>query len=257
MSKLIRDKKLNLVTATSGKEAVEKIKEGGVECVILDHNLPDLSGLQVLQQLNDDPQAEIPKVIVYTAKQLTQEENLKLSEYTGCIVVKGPRSSERLLDELHLFLNSISPPPSPKNEDKKAPANFNGKEEKVLKGRNVLLVDDDMRNNYAVAKVLQKAGMEITMAENGKMGIEKLDKEKDTIEIVLMDIMMPVMDGYEAIKTIRKKKNYKKLPIIAMTAKAMAEDRKKCLDVGASDYLTKPIDIDKLISLIKVWLNKS
>ena len=166
------------------------------------------------------------------------------------MVVKGEASSEeRLKDEVSLFLNSVSKPVVKRKKPAAKPASGDDQ----LKGRKLLLVDDDLRNTFALSKALQKYEIDITIADNGELALEQLNNNPD-MEIVLMDIMMPVMDGYEATKKIREQERFKNLPVIALTAKAMADDRDKCINAGASDYLTKPVDIDQLVAMLKVWL---
>jgi CheY-like chemotaxis protein len=183
-------------------------------------------------------------VVVYSGRDLSPEENLQLRQYTDAIVVKGARSPERLLDEVSLFLHSIQHAPRHATEPR------HGEE---LKGRRVLLVDDDMRNLFALSKVMRGWGLAVTMAQDGSKALKALE-DSPTAELVLMDIMMPGMDGYETIRAIRAQAAFAQLPIIALTAKAMRGDREKCLEAGASDYLSKPVDIDKLASLLRVWL---
>jgi CheY-like chemotaxis protein len=184
---------------------------------------------------------------VYSGRDLSREENLKLRQYTDAIVVKGARSTERLLDEVSLFLHSIQQAP------RRSAAGSAAKGE--LAGRRVLLVDDDMRNLFALSKVLRGWGLQVSMAQDGYKALKML-ADDEAPELVLMDIMMPGMDGYETIRTIRAQPPFADLPIIALTAKAMLGDREKCLEMGASDYLSKPIDIDKLASMMRVWLQR-
>jgi CheY-like chemotaxis protein len=194
----------------------------------------------------------MPPVIVYTGKELTVEENNKLKKYAESIIVKGVKSEDRLLDETALFLHRVV-----KNmpEQKQEIITSLHSKDATLKGKKVLIVDDDMRNLFALSKVLDEKGMIIREAENGQTALDIVNKEND-IHIILMDIMMPVMDGFETMKRIRKIHRLSKLPIIALTAKAMKDDYEKCLEAGASDYLSKPIDVERLVSLMNVWLYK-
>jgi CheY-like chemotaxis protein len=194
----------------------------------------------------------IPPIIVYTGKELTKEENNELQKYAETIIVKGIKSEERLLDETALFLHRtiINLPKSKQNI-----INNLYDKETMFHSKKILLVDDDMRNVFALSKILAERGMEIIKAENGITALEMLDKHTD-IDMVLMDIMMPEMDGYEAMRKIRSQIKFKNLPVIALTAKAMKEDKQKCIDAGANDYITKPIDIERLLSLMRVWLSK-
>ena len=231
--------------ASSGEEAFEKIGQTSYDCIVLDLNLPGMSGLELLQKLS--VQGSIPPVVVYSGRELSREENLAVRQYTDSIVIKGARSPERLLDEVSLFLHSIRDTRQASDSAAAAPSHDG------LRERNVLLVDDDMRNLFALSKVLRDWGVRVTMAQDGQKALQVLD-ENPQIELVLMDIMMPGMDGYEATRAIRARPNLASLPIIALTAKAMRGDRERCLEAGANDYLSKPIDLDKLASLMRMWL---
>jgi CheY-like chemotaxis protein len=200
--------------------------------------------MELLEHLAATPSG-VPPVVIYSGRDLSREENLKLRQYTDAIVVKGARSPERLLDEVSLFLHSIQH--APRRAAGQSPP---GEE---LRGHSVLLVDDDMRNLFALSKVMRGWGLAVTMAQDGQKALKSLEDNPAT-ELVLMDIMMPGMDGYEAMRAIRAQPRFAQLPIIALTAKAMRGDREKCLEAGASDYLSKPVDIDKLVSLLRVWL---
>lgn len=231
-------------------EAIKVLREKQFDCVILDLGLPDMTGFELLKKLDEDQNTEVPPVIIYTGKELSKEENKELKKYAESIIIKGVKSEERLLDESALFLHRVVDRlPSNKQEiittlhDRDA----------VFRDKKVLLVDDDMRNVFALSKILDEKGLKVIEAENGKVAVEKLEKEKD-IDIVLMDIMMPVMDGYEAMRQIRKHPEFRTLPILALTAKAMKDDYDKCIEAGANDYLPKPISIEKLTSLMHVWL---
>ncbi|MBA4788753.1 MAG: response regulator [Rhizobiales bacterium] len=242
VQKLISRDGTQVVGAASGEEAVERIADTEFDCIILDLGLPGMSGFDVLERLAERPR-QIP-VVIYSGRDLTNEESLRLRGYTDSIVIKGALSPERLLDEVSLFLHSV------RHEPTALPANPDGD----MEGRHVLLVDDDMRNIYALAKVLRGKGMRVTLAQDGVKALGQLDAHPD-VEIVLMDIMMPVMDGYEAMTEIRKRGGaFARLPIIALTAKAMKDDREKCLAAGASDYMSKPIDVPRLLSMIRAWL---
>jgi CheY-like chemotaxis protein len=203
-----------------------------------------MSGVEMLQHMADSDSG-VPPVVIYSGRELDREESRKLRQYTDSIVVKGARSPERLLDEVSLFLHSIQ------HNGHRASAKKPVGDE--LKGHSVLLVDDDMRNLFALSKVLRGWGLLATMAQDGEKALKTL-AENPPPDIVLMDIMMPGMDGYETIRAIRAQSAFAQLPIIALTAKAMRGDREKCIEAGASDYLSKPIDIDKLGSMIRVWL---
>ncbi len=231
--------------ASSAEEALEKIAKTGYDCIVLDLGLPGMSGLDLLEKLADS--GSIPPVVVYSGRELSREENLRIRQYTDSIVIKGARSPERLLDEVSLFLHSIRD--ASQSRSATSVASHDG-----LHGRHVLLVDDDMRNLFALSKVLRGWGMQVSMAQDGHKALQML-AENQQVELVLMDIMMPGMDGYEATRAIRAQPSLARLPIIALTAKAMRGDREQCLEAGANDYLAKPIDVDKLASMMHVWLH--
>ncbi|MCL6269075.1 response regulator [Sansalvadorimonas sp. 2012CJ34-2] len=242
--------KCELITAKSAAYARTLIKEHSFNSIILELNLPDESGDKLLQSLKEEFGDSLPPVIINTSEDIDRERFKELGQSSGTMVVKGEESSDqRLKDEVQLFLNSVAKPASKRRKPAVKPVTGDSQ----LKGRKVLLVDDDLRNTFALSKALQRFEMDITIADNGELALEQLEKNP-SIEVVLMDIMMPVMDGYEATKKIREQERFKNLPVIALTAKAMADDRDKCIQAGASDYLTKPVDIDKLVGMLKVWL---
>ncbi|HSX62932.1 MAG TPA: response regulator [Tahibacter sp.] len=230
--------------AASGREGLDALRERHFDCLVLDLQLPDMSGFDFL-----DEYARLdgtPPVVIHSARDLSSDESLKLRQYTDSIVIKGSRSPQRLLDEVRLFLHSIRKPGAhpPRREL-----------DSSLSGRSVLVVDDDMRNIFALSKTLRAKGLNVLMAQDGMKALRQLE-ENAQIQLVLMDIMMPGMDGYETIREIRKRPPFARLPIIAITAKAMRGDRDRCLEAGASDYLSKPLDIDKLLSMMRVWLQR-
>jgi CheY-like chemotaxis protein len=237
---------LEIDEAESGEDALQKAGQTRYDCIVLDLGLPGMSGVEMLQHMADSDSG-VPPVVIYSGRELDREESRKLRQYTDSIVVKGARSPERLLDEVSLFLHSIQ------HNGHRASAKKPVGDE--LKGHSVLLVDDDMRNLFALSKVLRGWGLLATMAQDGEKALKTL-AENPPPDIVLMDIMMPGMDGYETIRAIRAQSAFAQLPIIALTAKAMRGDREKCIEAGASDYLSKPIDIDKLGSMIRVWLTQ-
>ncbi|RLB87679.1 MAG: histidine kinase, partial [Deltaproteobacteria bacterium] len=218
------------------------------DCMILDLGLEDMSGFELLEKIRDHEACSKIPVIVYTGRDLTLEEDKQLQKYTDSIIIKGVKSSERLLEESALFLHRVEAD-LPREKQKILKVGHDKKA--VLSEKTVLLVDDDMRNVFALSSVLEEKQMTVLIARDGMEGVKKANEHKE-IDIVLMDIMMPRMDGYEAIQEIRKTK--KKLPIIALTAKAMKGDRNKCIEAGANDYLAKPVDPDRLISMLRVWL---
>ena len=252
VTRLIANKDVEICAVGTGLEAHEKLLTEAYDCVILDLSLPDISGFELLNRLTQDEHVSLPPVVVYTGRELTSDEYKELSEYTSSIVIKGASSPERLLDETTLFLHSVES--SLPNEQRNIIQMLHSPEQ-LLKGRKVLLVDDDLRNTYALSKVLREHGLVVSMADNGELALQKLEQEQG-IELVLMDIMMPVMDGYEAMRKIRQQAKFNKLPMIALTAKAMPEDRAKSIEAGANDYCTKPVDVDRLMSMMRVWLFK-
>ncbi|GLQ52121.1 response regulator [Dyella flava] len=241
---LLNQDDVSIDEATSGEEALQKISETGYDCIVLDLGLPGISGVEMLEKLAQT--GSIPPVVVYSGRELSREENLRIRQYTDSIVIKGVRSPERLLDEVSLFLHSIRQGTGPQAI---APSpTYDG-----LSGHHVMLVDDDMRNLFALSKVLRGWGLQVTMAQDGQKALQSL-QEHNSVELVLMDIMMPGMDGYEVTRAIRAQPSLSHLPVIALTAKAMRGDREQCLEAGANDYLSKPIDLDKLASMMHVWL---
>ncbi|MDZ7742565.1 MAG: response regulator [Bacteroidota bacterium] len=251
IKKLIGQDDVRITDASNGEDALNLIKENKFDCVVLDLGLPDMSGFELIKKL-DKEISEKPPVIIYTGKDLTREENEELQKYAETVIIKGVKSDERLVDETALFLHRVVENMPEKQQEMIEKLH---KSEDIFKDKKVMLVDDDMRNVFALTKVLNEKGIRVIRAENGKAALDLLEKEKE-IDLILMDIMMPVMDGYEAIKNIRKIRQLDKVPIIALTAKAMKEDREKCINAGANDYMTKPIKVDKLLSLMRVWLYK-
>jgi CheY-like chemotaxis protein len=197
-----------------------------------------------------DDRITFPPVIIYTGKALSAEEEEKLRSYSSSIIVKGARSPERLLDEVTLFLHSVEADLPVERQKQLVEVRSR---ESIFEGRTVLIVEDDVRNVFALSSLLEPRGLKTVIARNGREALEILSRS-DAVDLVLMDVMMPEMNGIEATKEIRKQRRYKTLPIIALTAKAMADDRQECLDAGASDYLSKPIDVDMLLSLLRVWM---
>ena len=251
ITKLLKSEKIKTHMVRQGMEALKLLREKKFDCLILDLDLPDITGLELLDEIGADNSLTKPPVIVYTASELTHEENQKLMQFADSIVIKGINSQDRLLSEITLFLHTVTTS-IPGAQQKTT--SMTREKDLVLKDRKILLVDDDMRNTFALSKVLTKRGMKVILADNGKMALEKMQEEPDT-DLVLMDIMMPIMDGYEAIEKIREQDQFSDLPIIALTAKAMKGDRQKCIDIGASDYMAKPVDVDRLLSLMKIFLD--
>jgi signal transduction histidine kinase/CheY-like chemotaxis protein/HAMP domain-containing protein len=244
---LLQSTHADIVEVSTGIEAFKQIRETNYDCVILDLQLPDFTGNKLLAKLADAKIA-IPNTIIYTEKDLSREEHRELSKYTNSIILKGLKSDERLMDEVTLFLHHVSTT-MPNNPEIKIPEI----DDSIFKGKKVLIVDDEIRNVFALGKILEDREMEVLEAENGKVAIEVL-QNNPSIDIVLMDIMMPEMDGYEAMKIIRQKPKIKNIPIICLTAKAMKEDYEKAISSGANDYLSKPVDENQLFSMLKIWL---
>jgi len=238
--------------AGSGEEALEALELQRYDCMVLDLKLPEMGGFALLEKLKEDPRYSSIPVIVYTGKELTRREETKLKKFAESIVVKDASSPERLLDETSLFLHRVE---GKLPQEKRRMLEQLHSAEEVFNHKKILVVDDDVRNVFALTSVLESHGMEVMYAENGEDGIDLLQRHPE-IDLVLMDIMMPGMDGYETIRAIRSEEGFKQLPIISLTAKAMKGDREKSIASGASDYITKPVDTDQLLSLMRVWLYK-
>lgn len=247
---LINDEDIEITAVALGGEAIELLRNNIYDCMIIDLKLPDMQGPELLQRMSTEAICCFPPVIVYTGRNLTREEEADLLKYSRSIIIKGARSPERLLDEVTLFLHKVESQLS--SERQSMLKTLRGRD-RALEGRRVLLVDDDVRNIFALSGALEQKGALVEIARDGQEAINKLDEIKD-IDVVLMDVMMPGMDGLEATRRIRQNQSFQKLPIIAVTAKAMKDDQEQCLKAGASDYLAKPIDIDRLYSLLKVWM---
>jgi CheY-like chemotaxis protein len=236
----------------SGAEALEKLREQAADCVVLDLRLPDMTGFEVLENLKADPHLSDIPVIVFTGRELSPEEDAQLHTMARSIVVKGVESPERLLDETALFLHRvITDLPA---EKQRMLERLNSSDEDLV-GRTVLLVDDDARNIFALSSVLERRGMQVLTATTGEEAI-KLVESTPELALVLMDIMMPEMDGYQTTGHIRANPKFRRLPIIALTAKAMKGDREKCLEAGASDYLAKPVNTEQLLFALRMWLHR-
>ena len=237
-------------SAYTGHEAYEMLLKESYDCIIVDLGLPDMSGFELIEKIKENSLIKAIPIIVYTGRDLTTEEKNILNRLASAVVLKTANSQERLLDETTLFLHRVE---SKLPKEKQSIIRKLHKTEEILKFKKVLVVDDDIRNVYSLTNALEEQEMTCFIAENGKIALKVLD-ENPTIDIILMDIMMPEMDGYEATKAIRHIQKYDKVPIIAITAKAMKGDREKCLSVGMSDYISKPINIEQLLSLMRVWL---
>lgn len=250
MVALLAENDVEIVVAGSGMAAIEQLAAQDFDCMVLDLGLADMSGFDLLERLQATQDTQNIPVIIHSGKDLNHEDERKLRRFAESIIIKGAKSPERLLNEVSLFLHLVE---SKLHPSKQRMIRTALDKEAMLEGRKVLLVDDDMRNVFSLSSVLAEKHMEIIEAENGREALAKLAEHPD-IGLVLMDVMMPEMDGYTAMREIRKNPAFTMLPIIAMTAKALKGDQEKCIAAGASDYIAKPIDVDKLFSLIRVWL---
>ncbi|WP_426071371.1 response regulator [Janthinobacterium sp. DSP2-3-3] len=249
---LISDDDVEITAVALGEQALELLKTQIFDCMIIDLKLPDIQGNELLERMEHEELCSFPPVIVYTGRNLSREEEADLMKYSRSIIIKGARSPERLLDEVTLFLHKVE---SELSSERQGMLQQVRSRERVFEGRKILLVDDDVRNIFALTNALEQKGVVVEIGRNGFEAISKLNS-MDDIDLVLMDVMMPGMDGLEATRLIRADGRYNKLPIIAITAKAMKNDQEECLQAGASDYLAKPIDLDRLYSLLRVWMPK-
>ncbi|WP_277189149.1 response regulator [Caballeronia sp. BR00000012568055] len=247
---LISDADVEITPVEYGQDALDLLKTTIFDCMIIDLKLPDMQGGDLLRKMAATDSYSFPPVIVYTGRNLTHDEEAELMRYSQSIIIKGARSPERLLDEVTLFLHKVE---TDLSADRQAMLHVSRSRDRVLDGRRVLLVDDDIRNIFSLSSALEHQGLHVDIGRNGFEAIDTLEKNPD-IDVVLMDMMMPGMDGLEATRRIREDARFRKLPIIAITAKAMKDDQEQCLAAGASDYLAKPIDIDRLYSLLRVWM---
>jgi CheY-like chemotaxis protein/GAF domain-containing protein/HAMP domain-containing protein len=243
---------IDIVSKNTGAEAFEALREQPFDCAVLDLHLPDMSGFEVLERLRDDEALSEMPVVVFTGKELSPEEDAQLHTLARSVVVKGVESPERLLDETALFLHRVI---YELPADKQQMLDRLHRSDDDLVGQKVLVVDDDVRNIFALSSVLERRGMTVLTAGTGREAIATLESTPE-LAIVLMDIMMPEMDGYETMQVIRQNPSFRRLPIIALTAKAMKGDREKCLEAGASDYLAKPVNTEQLLSALRMWLHR-
>ncbi|MEG1042109.1 MAG: response regulator, partial [Pseudomonas sp.] len=250
IARLIGDDDIEITAVGMAQEALDLLRENLYDCMIIDLKLPDMLGNELLKRMSTEDICAFPPVIVYTGRNLTRDEEADLLKYSRSIIIKGARSPERLLDEVTLFLHKVE---STLSHERQRMLKTARSRDKVFEGRKLLLVDDDVRNIFALTSALEHKGAIVEIARNGREAIERLEQHQD-VDLVLMDVMMPEMDGYEATRLIREQPRWRKLPIIAVTAKAMKDDQQRCLQAGANDYLAKPIDLDRLFSLIRVWL---
>jgi CheY-like chemotaxis protein/signal transduction histidine kinase/HAMP domain-containing protein len=243
---------IEILTVDNGGDALTTLRGAACDCVVLDLRLPDMTGFEVLEEIRSDPKLVDVPVVVFTGRELSPDEDSRLHAMARSIVVKGVESPERLLDETSLFLHRVITELPP--EKQRMLERLNNSDEDLV-GRTALLVDDDARNIFALSSVLERRGMNVLTATTGREAID-LVTTRPEIAIVLMDIMMPHMDGYQTIAAIREHPAYRRLPIVALTAKAMKGDREKCLEAGASDYLAKPVNTEQLLSALRMWLHR-
>jgi CheY-like chemotaxis protein len=243
---------IDVTIAGTGAQALEAVTEKTFDCVVLDLRLPDMSGFDVLERFRDIESLSNLPVVVFTGKDLSPDEDARLRVLARSVVVKGVESPERLLDETALFLHRVVtdlPPEKQRMLDRLHHS------DDALVGKKVLVVDDDVRNIFALSSVLERRGMIVLTAGTGREAIATLESTPD-VAIVLMDIMMPEMDGYETMQVIRQNQSFRRLPIVALTAKAMKGDREKCLEAGASEYLAKPVNTEQLLSALRMWFHR-
>src|SRR5678815_1517016 len=241
---------IELVAVATGGEALEAMLDKSFDCIVLDLRLPDMTGFELLEKVHSEPTLMDVPVVVFTGKELTDEEQMRLKAMAKSIVLKDVQSPERLLDATALFLHRVvASLPDEKQKMLERLYSSNA----IRRGRKVLVVDDDARNIFALTSLLENQEMDVISATNGRNAIDILQNTSD-VSIVLMDIMMPDMDGYETIREIQKDPEFRTVPILALTAKAMKDNREKCLNAGASDYIAKPDNTDQLLSLMRVWL---
>lgn len=253
--RLFDTRNVETITAGTAAECLEHLRTQTFDCMVLDLSLPDASGYDLLEKISVERDYSFPPVIVYTGRELSIDEEQKLRRYSKSIIIKGAKSPERLLDEVTLFLHQVVSdlPPDKQKMIEKA-----RHRDSILEGRRILVVEDDMRNIYAITNIFEPLGALVQVARNGREALEALESSgkdpQSRIHLVLMDVMMPEMDGLTATREIRKRKEWAKLPVIMLTAKAMKDDHERCIDAGANDYMAKPIDVEKLLSLVRVWM---
>lgn len=250
--RLLQTDNVETVAAEDASSALAQLERSTFDCMVLDLSLPDRTGFELLEEMSRKDEYSFPPVIVYTGRALSNEEEQRLRRLSHSIIIKGARSPERLLDEVTLFLHQVESELPPERQRMLRDVRHR---EAIFEGRSVLIVEDDVRNIFALSSLLEPKGAKIEIARNGREALNVL-KEKPGIDLVLMDIMMPEMDGFQAMREIRKQPAFARLPIVALTAKAMADDREQCIEAGANDYIAKPVDVDKLLSLARVWMAK-
>jgi len=254
---LLSNEDVLITTVETAAEALRELRTTTFDCMVMDLTLPDVSGYELLEQMSQQEEVSFPPVIVYTGHSVSRDEEQRLRRFSKSIIIKDARSPERLLDEVTLFLHQVeSTLPLERQRMLQAARD----RDRALNDRRILVVEDDARNIFALSSVLEPKGVKLEIARNGREALEALARSQApggrAIDLVLMDIMMPEMDGLTATRAIRKQPEWKKLPIIALTAKAMKDDQENCLAAGANDYIAKPLDVEKLLSLIRVWMPK-
>lgn len=255
VARLIGSHDVETVGAGTAAECLALLKDQVFDCMVLDLSLPDASGYSLLETISRDGAHPIPPVIVYTGRVLSAEEEQKLRRYSRSIIIKGAKSPERLLDEVTLFLHQVV---SELPDEQQKMIRKARHRDALIEGRRILVVEDDVRNVYALTNILEPRGAIVEIARNGEEALRRLERSRETqegrIDLVLMDVMMPVMDGLTATRHIRNDPDWKKLPVIVLTAKAMPDDQQRCIEAGANDYMAKPLDVEKLLSLVRVWM---
>lgn len=255
VASLLGTRNVETVAVGTAADCLEQLKHNTFDCMILDLSLPDASGYSILETLHESQDHSFPPAIVYTGKSLTEEDEHRLRRYSQSIIIKGAKSPERLLDEVTLFLHQIV---SELPAEQRKMLETARHRDSVLEGQRILIVEDDIRNVYAITNIFEPLGAIVKIARNGREALEALadteGKPQEKISLVLMDVMMPEMDGLTATRELRKQDQWKRLPIIMLTAKAMPDDQERCMQAGANDYMAKPIDVEKLVSLARVWM---
>jgi CheY-like chemotaxis protein len=254
LRKLLGSQDVETIGASTAAECLARLKSETFDCMVLDLSLPDASGHALLETLSREDAYSFPPVIVYTGRDLSPDEEQRLRRYSQSIIIKGAKSPERLLDEITLFLHKVVSDLPAEQARMLEKARSRDSE---IEGRRILVVEDDVRNVFALTSVLEPRGAIVQIARNGREALDKLAEAQNSgepVDLVLMDVMMPEMDGITAVRELRKRAEWKKMPVIMLTAKAMKDDQEQCLAAGASDYMAKPLDVEKLLSLIRVWI---
>jgi CheY-like chemotaxis protein/CHASE3 domain sensor protein len=257
VTELLANGSTRIVGVSTAAQALEQLEAADFDCIVMDLNLPDSSGCDLLERMAGREGRALPPVIVYTGRDLSRDEELKLRRFSSSIILKDARSPERLLDEVTLFLHQVE---SDLPEERQRMLKAVRSRESALDGRRVLVVEDDVRNVFALSSVLEPRGAKVEIARNGREALDALqhrvDSARPQVDMILMDIMMPEMDGLTAMREIRKRPEWARIPILALTAKAMPDDHDECLAAGANDYIAKPLDVERLLSLVRVWMPK-